>query len=764
MLASRPFFMRTAVFSIVSPNYRHYARVLMDSVSRHHPEWDRFVLIVGETAPSREREAFTTIDLDALQLPHAAQFCFRYTLLELNTAVKPWMFAHLFARGYDRVVYLDPDIFVFAPLAELDDSFLTLTPHLTGFLDRRKKTLGHPTERTILQAGTYNLGFLAVTRSESLDDFLGWWKEKLEFDCVVDVARGVFVDQKWMDLTTGFFPGVRILRHDGYNVAYWNLRQRRVVVDGDDITVNGQPLRFFHFSGVDPTARWLVSKHDNLRMSEVGDARIVIERYHETLRGEGHASIANAPYAFAFFHDGTPLPDSARIAYRNSPHLQSAAGEDPFDHPELFTEMVAAAPPPVHIVTPRRRRFADFAGRSYQVLSRARPIVLLFPKPVRRAAREFLLGRKDPESMHAAPSVLPDGVNIVGYLSRPTGIGESARLCKVACDVRGVRTHLIDVDAHADRTQTPIYPVSIHHVNADQSPIVRTQLSNVFEGSARNVGVWHWELPELPDEWIASADVFDEIWAPSAFIQSAVSRKVTKPVVHMPHGIAIREMESCSPEELGVARGQFVFLCMFDLGSVAVRKNPMGAIDAFHRAFPSTSNATLLIKAGHADDHPRDYEELADHVRGMANVVITDRMLSRPRVNGLIDASDAIVSLHRSEGFGLILAEAMALGKPVIATAWSGNMDFMNGGNSCPVNYSLVTLDRDHGTYRAGQQWAEPDTEHAAQLMRRVVNDDAYRAQIRDHARATIQDEFSPMVAGDRIHRRLAFLRAGLTP
>src|SRR6266849_7715179 len=113
--------MRTSVFSVVSPNYRHFARVLMGSVQRNHPEWDRFVLVIGETASSDgEPEPFTAVPLEALPLPNPRQFCFRYTLLELNTAVKPWMFEHLFKRGYDRVLFLDPDIFIYSPLVELD--------------------------------------------------------------------------------------------------------------------------------------------------------------------------------------------------------------------------------------------------------------------------------------------------------------------------------------------------------------------------------------------------------------------------------------------------------------------------------------------------------------------------------------------------------------------------------------------------------------------------------------------------------------------
>ena len=197
---------------------------------------------------------------------------------------------------------------------------------------------------------------------------------------------------------------------------------------------------------------------------------------------------------------------------------------------------------------------------------------------------------------------------------------------------------------------------------------------------------------------------------------------------------------------------------MFDLDSVMQRKNPFAAVEAFRRAFPRQSSQALLIKAASAGSHREEYAELEDRLRGIPNVYLTDRLLSRARVNGLLAACDSVVSLHRSEGFGLILAEAMYLGKPVVATGWSGNMDFMNSGNSCPVGYELVTLDRTYWYYHAGQHWAEPDIDHAAHLMLRVVEDSTYRKQLGERARDTIRSQFSPEAAGLRYRRRLAFL------
>ncbi len=370
--------MQTAVFTIISPNYRHFARVLMASLQRHHPEWDRFVLVTGATDVLPVEASFTSVPLEALPLPNPRQFCFRYSILELNTAVKPWMFEHLFARGYDRVVFIDPDIVVYSPLAELDaapaETFLRLTPHMVSPSDRDEESF----ERRRLLFGVYNLGFLEVSRRPALARFLRWWQDKLELQCIDEPANGIFVDQKWMDLVPGLFPEVSILRHDGYNVAYWNLRQRHVVAAGEGFTVNGVPLRFFHFSGYRTAMPDHLSRGSTLELSEIGAARKLFEDYLVAIREAGRASFEAAPYAYGAFADGTPVPNAVRIAYRNSSSLQAAAGPDPFAHPELFTAI---------------RMKAKAGMVSWRVLSSARPIVRLLPPRFRTSMRQLLLGR-----------------------------------------------------------------------------------------------------------------------------------------------------------------------------------------------------------------------------------------------------------------------------------------------------------------------------------------------------------------------------------
>ena len=184
----------------------HAGRAAFASTAR---SIDAFVAICDEPLPATDpRDDYTEISIRELGLPQFDRFVFQYTILELNTAIKPWVIAALFERGYERVIYFDPDIKLYgsvdAILARLEHADIVLTPHLTGALDDGK----HPSELTILQSGSYNLGFIALRASDETRRFVAWWQGKLLRDCVVDIPRGLFTDQKWIDLVPGMYGGV----------------------------------------------------------------------------------------------------------------------------------------------------------------------------------------------------------------------------------------------------------------------------------------------------------------------------------------------------------------------------------------------------------------------------------------------------------------------------------------------------------------------------------------------------------------------------
>jgi glycosyltransferase involved in cell wall biosynthesis len=286
-------------------------------------------------------------------------------------------------------------------------------------------------------------------------------------------------------------------------------------------------------------------------------------------------------------------------------------------------------------------------------------------------------------------------------------------------------------------------PVAFKHLGRD-----------LFDGRY-NIGFWHWELPEFPEEWTGSFKLVDEVWVPSRFVQDSIARKSPVPVVRIPHAIEI----NCPPDidrRYFNLPESFLFLAMYDVYSQQERKNPRSVIEAFQKTFgPGDFSAGLVLKVTNPRYQPEEISQLKEMVGSYKNIYLIDEVLKRQELNALINVIDCFVSLHRSEGFGLGLAEAMYLGKPVIGTNWSSNIDFMNSQNSCPVNYQIIKVGQDHGPYKAHQFWAEPDVEHASYFMKKLATDSHFHQMIGSSGQKTIHTEYSPKVVGRMIKDRL---------
>ncbi|MEK8131081.1 glycosyltransferase [Paenibacillus filicis] len=866
---------KTAVFTIVSKNYLAFARTLMDSVKNHHPEWEQFVLLVDEPDGvfNYDNEKFQVKFMADINLPNFKKFVFRYNILELNTAVKPWMFYWLFnQQNFDKVYYIDPDIHLYDKMSEVDEALdsgklMVLTPHLSDFLDDDLK----PSELQILQAGTYNLGFLAVSKHQQTNKFLDWWKGKLEYDCTVDIPNGLFVDQKWMDLVPGFFEDILILHHVGYNVAYWNLKHRSVIERQKRFFVNDKPLIFFHFSGVNPLDLSILSKHQNrFTLKNIGDAAQLVEEYAKNVRQNGHEQVRQWTYYYNYFQQEKKIKisDFARISYRNNATIQHLCGENPFEKAEYFLNTQArdkdsstSLPLITHVMLELWQSrhdlknvfpdiwgkdrvsfcqwFIDSAEREYgfsneyitpvkqslivnnstdvtqvadehsnEVISSTQPVgglklllnkklyataVTLKPyliKYIPSSQKEKLKRFKEKMQRAAYPaSVSPvnskisptpviseeyqpnqQGINLIGYSRSETGVGESCRLAARALHEASMPFGIINYDYGnpARSTDTswisreiegPSYNVNIFHINADQIPVAYDYLSSNYFASRYNIGYWHWELPDFPDEWKGSFQYLDEIWVPSQFIMDSISAKSPIPVVKIPHGIQVDVNNIISRDHFKLPNESFLFLTMYDMYSFQERKNPNAVINAFKLAFePTDTSVGLIVKVNHGNSNPDLFHALLKSIESYRNIYVINETFSRADVNALINNSDCFISLHRSEGFGLGLAEAMYLGKPVIGTNWSANVDFMNYKNSCVVDYKLIELGQDYGPYKAYQHWADPDIEHASYYMRKLVSDKQFYQDIAIKGQETIRKEFSPIAVGMKAKNRLKHL------
>jgi glycosyltransferase involved in cell wall biosynthesis len=298
--------------------------------------------------------------------------------------------------------------------------------------------------------------------------------------------------------------------------------------------------------------------------------------------------------------------------------------------------------------------------------------------------------------------------------------------------------------------------INLIHVNADQVPIFAAARGDEYFRGRYNIGCWFWELSQFPDEWYSSFQRFDEIWAASSFIQDSLARVSPIPVVRMPLALPPKPQidHKLNRSDFGLPFDAFIFLFTFDFASILERKNPVGLIKAFKMAFGDRDDVMLLLKVAHSEIYLSEVD-LLKTAACAKNIRIFDRLLQRPEMNALLSVSDCFVSLHRSEGFGIPIAEAMLLEKPVIVTAYSANMDFTTPANSFLVKYKLIEIDHDYGPYRKGWVWADPDLDHAAELMRYAYEHRDVCIETGRRAKEEILQLFHPEVVGKQIVDRL---------
>jgi len=363
------------------------------------------------------------------------------------------------------------------------------------------------------------------------------------------------------------------------------------------------------------------------------------------------------------------------------------------------------------------------------------------------------------------------GINLVGHPFGALGMGEHVRKSAHAFAAAGVPFVLVNTfnqdGPHRDKFQefpfqpdtarSNPYPVSLFHLNADEMALASAHLGAGFFEHRYNIGYPAWELSKFPDAWLPALDFFDEIWAPSRFIQQAIADKFAGPVLHMPLAVEFVAADALPRRHFGLPEDKFLFLFYFDFTSYVARKNPYGALEAFRRAFNGTRrDVALVIKLNGGAQRPEDYRRFFDALgRRDESIILIDRVLSDLEVRSLVCDSDCFVSLHRSEGFGRGIAEAMYYGRPVIATGYSGNTDYLHADNGCVVDYTLVPVKPGEYPHCEGQVWADPDIDQAAYYMRTLVDQPSRAQALAAQAAKFIRDHHSFAAVGGRYRRRL---------
>jgi glycosyltransferase involved in cell wall biosynthesis len=609
--------------------------------------------------------------------------------------------------------------------------------------------------------------------AEGAVEFLDWWSER-ELDRAVGLAGDHPLDE-----AAALFEHAAV-RDPGLGLTAWNAAERPLARRADGrLTVLGHPLRTFDFGGFDPHRPHLacpeaerlpirLSEHPLLRELYATQAAELLDAGYDAASG-GEYGWSRLPagvtidramrhafrqaYRAARLGAGSPPPDpfaaggfDAFVAFLNEPSPSAPGSYSRYIH-ALFETWPGLSSVFSDILGAGRRHFVDWLHRYARIDGPIPSIVDLPTNP------------PSTRRMNTAPA---DGVNVAGYLRADLGLGVAARrtiaaLAAVEIPVHPVvyRRTMSRQDWEADDSAIDVpFDVNLVCVTAEQFPFFRADMGDAFFERRHTIGYWFWELDQFPDDQVHALDLVDEVWVATRHVLDSIRPRTAKPVLHMPIPLLEPTPSPRDRASFGLA-SDYTFLYAFDFHSVMERKNPIGTVEAFTRAFRPGEGPRLVLKTINGDRWPQEFERIACAIADRPDVTLYDTYLSDDDQSALVAACDCYVSLHRAEGLGLTLADAMALGKPVIATRYSGNLDFMNDNNSFLVPFEYTTVPQGVPAYPAGARWAEPDVDVAAEVMRRLAADPTLGMDVGARARRDILDNWSSATIGRRMRARL---------
>ncbi len=739
---------RFAAFSTGTKSYIPFVRVLAKSFLKHHGEFDYYYLIIDEIDNNSKslysKEPFIPIFISELKIKHLKSFLFKYDVLEVSTAVKPFTFLHLFKMGYEKIIFFDADIKIYSRLKEVLDSLKTksiiLTPHITSPLPDDGKKIS---TKDIIFAGTYNLGFLAVAKTKESIKHMSWWAETLYKDCYLKVKEGTQVDQKWMELTPSFAEHYEILKHPGYNVSYWNLHERKIKKMNEKYIVNGKPLRFFHFSGIDINDPELLSKHQTrYRLKDFPQLKELFFEYCNEVKKAGYDNFITKPYRFNYFDNGEKIPKEAREIY----------GEIIKDHEIIFKNPFST----------KKQSFYHLLFNSNSPITPYLSYKVKKSKTELKTLKDFMgfakkhraLAQKDTDFL--APK---KGLNVYGYLKGEFGVGKiPSYFLKAIKEKLKYSLSIIDAPHQIKDPNKSIhnngsegnYFANIYFVNADEIKRIKRELSFSDYIDKFEIGVWFWELEDFNPAFFNSFKELNEVWVFSKFMFKTLKKASPIPVYYFPFPY--------TPPDISfkkVEKSKFRFLMVFDYYSDFERKNPIGTVKAFKKAFGNSKSIELVIKTVNSKIFPEQSKRLHMEASKSKNIVIIDKYLDKNSFYKLFISSDAYVSLHKAEGLGLNILDAIWFELPVILTHYGGPIDFFPKDYRYFVKFKKVPISPSVNAYKFNTLWASPNLEEAAEKMESVYKDREYLEDLIKKTKNFMLNKCDPQKVGSKIKRRI---------
>ena len=779
--------------TIITPAMLPRVRLLAASLRRHAPSWPPLrTIVVGAAGGAVSNEdAISVIELLELD---PERLLVEHPWPELLALLVPRALLATSATEPGPVIHLPVGTWVLADPTPLADALTRHPVLLAARLAGEPEDDGlEPSAQSLQSDGRVDPHLIGVDGSTAAGAFLRWWSQRLEVvtgepglgpghrrDARTTVMRSLELAALWPEVTTLTDPALRLTAH--------NALERPLRKDGETLLAGERPVRMIDLPGFDPTRPFrLDDRSSRVRLSTLAPLAQLAWDHASELLDAGWDDAGHAAAIGRQLPGGRTFDADLQSQYVIAQALGAATG-DPFtaEGGEAFERWLRGP-------APRGGGRGVTRHLQFKVARHRRDVAIAFPdldgsdgEALLAWAREQGIAELGLDASLTEPLAVPveaggglpappprspcdpPRARVSGYMGHVLGLGAAARGYAEALAAAGVdvRTRSVSLDrlrpavdqgeeygshgfALRDDAGTP--DAEIVCVNPGELEAL-VDLTGPGGLVRPRIGVWGWETDTVPSNWAPAHAFVDEVWVYSRFVADNLARLTDRPIAVLPPPVPIPS--PAVSQRLGVGDG-FLFLFAFDYSSTIQRKNPVGLIEAFTCAFAPGEGPQLLIKTINARLLPLAHEEVLWAARDRPDVHVVDRSLSDAERDGLIAACDCYVSLHRSEGFGLTMAEAMAIGKPVIATGYSGNVDFMTADNSLLVDYSLTHVGPDAAIYPADGTWAQPSLAHAAALMRRVHDEPGTAAGLGARAREDIARTLSAGATGDAMRRRL---------
>lgn len=775
-------------FTVVPYRHIEQAEVLGQSFLTAHPG-SRFVVALVDHPLSSFLRPDTGIEyLRISELPEVrdyfAQLAVALNEEHLTRFLTPRVAKSLLPQA-DVLIYLEHEVFVYEELSEV----LELSTQFELVVVPRRLTPlmvdGLNPTREFIWRDFYDSGLFALNSKS--DVFVSWWCNRTEIEVDFDETPKF----SFLEEAIGLFS-VGLVRNPAYGLSFLNFDERHLTLVGNQWFINDQSLIFSFFKGYEARKLYWISswikEKSRFLLTDLKLHKVLFTEYNSLLDSQANSVLSGQKvhsdeYGWSSLVPGYEIPAGIRHVYRTewkNQDVKSPLPATPFGT-ESITDFVEWLEGTTQVDGPSVQRFvlAIFIDRpdiyrdfvhggsvDYEGLGNWLRHFGRIEYPITR-----LLTYRPPEKTNITDlGRKKSGVDVIGSFNSEHGLGEAGRLLVEALATTSEKISTISYSPLGVRGKHPFKAdnvsenrVTVVALNPEQTRDLWKIYGPQFRKNRYVVGQWFWEL-EIAPSWYKAAfgdRLVDELWAPTRFIEQMLLETVPSyvPVRYMPLPLLAPTVDTTfSLQSIGL-ESRFTFLFTFDFGSVMKRKNPDAVVKAFKRAFKNNEGPQLIIKSINGKIRQREYSQLMWLCEDRTDIFLIDEYFDAEQNAALIANCDCYVSLHRSEGLGLTLAEAMLLEKPVIATNYSGNLDFMNSDNSFLVPWEYTLVGDDAAAYPSHARWAEPNIDAAAEYMRLVYSNPSLGREVGLRARQYVESNFSASKTGEKMATRLRDVR-----